>query len=173
MTVESAKQIASSLVLSHLDYSNGVLVGLPEVSIQRMQRIQNWAAKVVLCHNKYESSSFALYLLHWLPIKHRIHFKVISLVYKCIHRSAPKYLSNLINIRQFTRSTRSAISSKQAVVLEVPHVHWGTFACRSFSVAGPNLWNALPESIRRIGDYLVFRNHLKSHLFKDAFNKFI
>ena len=48
MTIDFAKQITSSLVLSHLDYSNGILIGLPGVLHSRMQHIPHWAAKVML-----------------------------------------------------------------------------------------------------------------------------
>jgi hypothetical protein len=37
LTIDSAKQMASAMVISHLDYSNGVLVGLPDTTIHRLQ----------------------------------------------------------------------------------------------------------------------------------------
>ena len=37
-----------SLVISHLDYANSLLVGLPQVSLNKLQRVQNMAAKIVL-----------------------------------------------------------------------------------------------------------------------------
>ena len=171
LTVESAKQIASALVLSHLDYSNGVLIGVSDSLINRLQRIQNWAAKVVLGYSRYDSSSSALYQLHWLPIRHRIIFKVITVVFKCIHGTAPKYLRDLISKRQFTRVSRSASASESAIVLQVPFTRRDTFADRAFSVAGPRWWNDLPANIRSITDYLIFRKQLKCHLFNIAFNE--
>lgn len=44
--VETAKQLATALVLTHLDYANSILSGLPKGSISHLQKIQNWAAKV-------------------------------------------------------------------------------------------------------------------------------
>ena len=50
--------------MAHLDYSNSILVGLPKVSIDLQQRVQNTAAKIVLGRNKYESSPKCLEELH-------------------------------------------------------------------------------------------------------------
>ena len=40
---------------------------------------------------------------------------------------------------------------------------------RSFSVAGPSLWNALPSAIRNSVSLPAFRSSLKTHLFREAF----
>ena len=60
LSLDTAKQLASALVLSHLDYGNGVLVDLPDSSILCVQRSQNWAAKVVLGQDISASSKDAL-----------------------------------------------------------------------------------------------------------------
>ena len=39
---DTAKLLASCLVLSHLDYANGVLCGLPDSTISRLQKTQNF-----------------------------------------------------------------------------------------------------------------------------------
>ena len=45
---ESYEILTCSLVLSHLDYANGNLFGMHEYLLKRMQRVQNWAAKIVI-----------------------------------------------------------------------------------------------------------------------------
>ncbi|CAH3036711.1 unnamed protein product [Pocillopora meandrina] len=44
-----------------------------------------------------------------------------------------------------------------------------TLGDRSFQVAAPVLWNVLPREIRSITDRGIFKCHLKTHLFKEAF----
>ena len=164
--LDTAKLLASSLVLTHLDYSNSILCGLPKKSIHKLQRIQNWAAKVVLHQDKSSSSTEALITLHWLPIKERIDFKILCLIYKCINTLAPDYLSSLLKIKTFSRVTRA---STRGITLEVPQVKKATFAARSFSVYGPKLWNSLPPIIHHSSSYSVFKNKVKTELFNRAF----
>ena len=59
-----------TLVMTHLDYANSILTGLPKASICQLQRVQNMAAKIILQGNKFESSSKFLEELHWLPIQY-------------------------------------------------------------------------------------------------------
>ena len=47
--------------MSHLDYSNSVLIGCPDVVIKKYQHIQNMCAKLVLSRSKYSSSSQSLF----------------------------------------------------------------------------------------------------------------
>ena len=86
-------------VMSHLDYCNSVLVGLPDVDISKMQHIQNIAAKMVVSNDvnmKDSNSRNILAKLHWLPIRRRIQYKIITLVHKCLASGVPKYLNNLL-----------------------------------------------------------------------------
>ena len=78
-----------SLVISHLDYTNVLLVGIPQVSQDELQGVQNIVAKIVLNKSKYNSSTKYLEQLHWLPIEQCVLFKVITLVFKYIHGEAP------------------------------------------------------------------------------------
>ena len=158
-----------SLVLSHLDYCNSLFFGLPDTVLHKAQNIQNWAAKIVLRRGKWESSTQALFDLHWLPIVYRIQFKILTLVFKCIHGQAPDYLRCLIKLKDRSRLTRA---STDDLLLYVPFTRRKTFADHSFSVSGPKLWNILPYSIRSADSISSFRSKVKMFLFCKAFNNF-
>ena len=51
--------------------------------------------KLVLNRSRYDSSKQSLYDLHWLPIKARINFKMLTYMYNCSVGNAPKYLCEL------------------------------------------------------------------------------
>ena len=68
LTKDVANTLALGLVISHLDYCNAVLAGLPDTDISHLQRIQNICGKTVLGRDKYETSTRCLLELHWLPI---------------------------------------------------------------------------------------------------------
>ena len=96
ITRSACNKLVVALVLSHLDYTNSLLGGLPKSSINKMQAVQNMAAKITLGKKKYDSATRCLVQLHWLPIKYRIDFKIISIVQKCLHGESPPYLDRLV-----------------------------------------------------------------------------
>jgi len=149
LTRQSAEILIVSLVLSHLDYCNLILYGVAECEINKMQRIQNMCAKLVLQRSKFDSSKQALYELHWLPIKARIVFT--------------KHSPN----RQGLRSCGSNMAS-----YDVPFNKRKTFSDRSFSTAGPRLWNSLPQDLRQSDSLESFKKNLKTHLFRDFYALF-
>ena len=150
-----------------MDYANSLFVNLPKSSLWPLQRIQNQTAKIILGRSKFSSSTDALKQLHILPIHVRAEFKLLVLVFKCLHNLAPDYLSNLIQRRKCHYSTRSSTSGCQ---LQVPFTKSSTFRDRSFSVAGPKLWNSLPENVRNCSSIDSFKSKLKTHLFTKTFN---
>ena len=162
----TAKMLASSLVLVHLDYSNSILAGLPKTSIHLLQRIQNWAAKVVLGRQRSDSSVEALKDLHWLPIEQRIDFKILCLIYKATNGLAPA-LSHLFKNKSFNRETRASQTGIKDLI--IPRHKKSTFAARSISVYGPTIWNHLPLYIKSSVNFASFKSSLKTHLFRHAF----
>ena len=116
-----------------------------------MQSIQNYGAKLVLGKTNYDSNREALAELHWLPIKSRIKFKILVLVFKCLRGEAPNYLSNLLV--RCPEPTHNLRLNK----LIVPKTARQTFASRSFSVVGPTLWNRLPNHIKSSNSLELFK----------------
>ena len=153
----------SGLVLSHLDYSNGLFINVHESSLKKLQRVQNIAAKIVLKKGRRDSSTWCLKQLHWLPIKLRVQYKVLTLVHKCINDQATENLKELIKPVQPTRP--GLRSSCRVHDLKIPFVKHKTFAERAFSVAGAKLWNNLPEELKLITNFNVFKAKLKTLLF--------
>ena len=103
------------------------------------------AAKVILGKKKSDSSRDCLMALHWLPVWERIEYKILTLVYKCIVGEAPAYLMDMIQERDMHQE--GLRSNRDHKSLMIPQTRRQTFASRSFSVAGPTLWNSLPNTI--------------------------
>ena len=66
--------LIKSLVMSRLDYYNGLLYGLPKFIVFGLQAVQNSAACFVTEERllDHDSMSRALIELHWLPVDKRI-----------------------------------------------------------------------------------------------------
>jgi len=81
-----------ALVFSRLDYCNSVLFGLPANLIQRLQSVQNAAARLTFRIRRSEHITLALISLHWLRVPERISFKLAVMTYQSIHGTSPSYL---------------------------------------------------------------------------------
>ena len=164
LTDDVCKTLVSALVLSHLDYANVILSGLPEVDIKKMQWVQNMAANLVLNCSKMESSTRCLRSLHWLPISARIEHKLLTITYKCLNGDTLDYLSDLLLVIPASRRMlRSGSKYKQLVI---PQVKRKTFTARSFSIKAPLLWNGLPDSLCKANNIETFKAELKTLLFR-------
>ena len=97
----------------------------------------------------------------------RIDFKVAVLTYKVLHGSAPRYLGPFAAVANLPgrRILRSGGTSR----LIVPSVRRSTLGDRAFSVAGPRVWNTLPEEITTSQSLLTFRQQLKTWLFRKSY----
>ena len=109
-----------------MDYANAILLGLPETDIHKLQWMQNMAAKLILNKDKHDSVTDCFIKLYWLPIRTRIHFKILTLTYKCLNNQAPEYLYNLLTVNE--TNDRCLRSSSQYRRLIVPFVRLQTFA---------------------------------------------
>ena len=151
-----------SLVLSRLDYSNSLLVNVSRMDIERLQRIQNRAAKIVFKEKKHDRATPLLTELHWLPVEKRISYKVALIVFKCMHKIAPGYLISLLSMPH--RSNYGLRSSKDTLYLNIPRVD-SKKGEASFDFCGPKTWNNLPYELRSSISIESFRKKLKTYLF--------
>lgn len=125
--------------------------------------MQNAAARLLTGAKKQEHITPVLSLLHWLPVRYRIDFKILLFV--SLYGMAPEYLSDLIKVHRPSRALRSA----DQLVLDVPRSLLKSRGDRAFAMAAPTLWNALPLSVRSATSLSIFKTHLKTHLFTLAF----
>ena len=162
---ESCKKLVSSLVFSKLDYCNSLLSGVSKDKIKRLQVVQNNAARLVLGKRKSDEATPLLRKLHWLPVTHRIQYKIATLVFKCLHDLAPIYLKETLKLKQPCRNLRS---SSDILRYEIPQTKL-IAGERTFHFCGPHIWNQLPYEVRSAESLETFKNKLKTHYFKVYF----
>lgn len=166
LTTKATKILVSSLIISHLDFCNGLLYDIEEKEINKMQRIMNMCAKLILNPKKCENTRHALKDLRWLPVKARIKIKILSYMYICNTNAAPTYLTELLSPKKQTGPVlRSSETSE--LCYNVPFNKRKTFSNRSFSTAGPTLWNSLPLNVKQSGSLDEFKAKLELYFFEN------
>jgi hypothetical protein len=162
---ESTKTLVNSFISSRLDYCNSLLYGINEGQLNKLQRIQNAAARLISGALWRDHITPVLRELHWLPVRERICYKIATLVHKSLHSTAPTYLSELC-IESSTIPGRRCLRSADEHRLLVPYTRSARLGSRPFAVCGPYVWNGLPVALRDPALSLEqFRSGLKTVLF--------
>ena len=163
--------LVHAFISSRIDYCNSLLYGLPACQLNKVQRIQNAAARIIFQEGKYCHITPLLHSLHWLPVSYRIDYKILLIAFKAIHRLAPEYICELISVKP--KNKYGLRSNDNGILLSRPTFKsYATLGDRSFRVAAPKVWNSLPFNIRTAEDIGHFKRSLKTFLFKKAFIDF-
>ena len=157
--------LVNSIITSRLDFYNSSLAGITTDQLNRLQRIQNCAARLIMKKRKYDHITPVIYELHWLPLEFRIQYKLAVFAFRHFEDTLPTYLSATLCTHNPTRSLRSSTER----LLKSPRVYLKSAGERSFHFAAPAVWNSLPNSLRNIHSLPQFKKQLKTHLFRQAF----
>ena len=175
LTRESCETLIQAYVTSRLDYCNVLLHGLPKYVTDRIQKVQNSAARVIVMIPKREHITPYLAALHWLPIQQRVEYKVLLYAFKALNNHAPEYLCELLNPYTPARSMRDRETRLIPPVKKSNYVDYGG---RAFERSAPELWNTLPGDVRSVHSrsdlssserILLFKRKLKTYLFAKAY----
>ena len=159
---QSAISLIHAFITSKLDYCNNLLYGLPTIHINKLQRVQNAAARLVTNTPRICHITPILEDLHRLPIKYRIEFKIVLLTFKCFYGLAPQYLADCIAVAPQSRYNLRSWNATLLVSAKARCLP--TFGHLAFQSAAPKLWN----SFRRKSE--TFRpSHLLNELSKHTF----
>ena len=153
------KSLVHAFFTSRVDYCNSLLYGLPASQLNKVQRVLNTAARLVCCAPRFSHITPLMYELHWLPLKQRIHFKILLFAFKAIHGIAPTYIQNLVSLKlqgaYNLRPPGGILLASSTFRTKV------TLGDRSFQVAAPKLWNALSRELRDIPNLHTFKSNLR------------
>jgi len=113
LTYDTIIALVNALVISRLGYCNSVLVGAYDIHLQQLQGVLNAAARLIAGGRKFDSISSTIRdVLHWLPIRQRVDFKLSVLMFNCLRNLAPSYLMNMyqsVTSNLHRRRLRSAV----------------------------------------------------------------
>ena len=89
LTSTATATLVSAFVMSRIDYCSSLLFGCNHDVTSNLQRIQNYAARVILRLPMSSSKTTHIKSLHWLPVKERSTYKIACLCYHCHSSTTP------------------------------------------------------------------------------------
>ena len=106
---ETLLLLINAFVFSKLFYCSTVFSNTSKSSVRKLQRVQNFAARIILGLRKFDYISQGIKSLKWLPVKDRLYLNDAIMMYKCINKLAPDYLADKFVQRSHihNRNTRS------------------------------------------------------------------
>ena len=148
-----------AVVSSRLDYCNSLFYNMRKENTNKLQKVQNAAARLVVRKRKRDSISQTIKDLHWLRVESRVIFKLLLIVFKSIHGICSKniqldFKSHNCRPDDFLMLKTSFVKSK--------------YGKRTFRYNAPRLWNALPLHIRTEESLECFKSMVKTLLFRDT-----
>ena len=137
--------------------------GLPNILLDKLERVQNSAARLISGVPRRARMTPVLKDLHWLPIRQRILFKICVMVFKAMTDCAPQYIVDLLVRHNPSRRLRSSDGN----FLVIPSARTTHYGERRFSNSAPVAWNN--QSHLHLGVEGVNSKSLLRHLFNIAF----
>ena len=125
---------------------------------EKLQKLQNRAARVILQANCEVNSSLLLETLKWDQLSLRKRKQKAIMMFKSLNGLAPVYLHDLVSEQNTDYDLRD---SSRKLNLPKPRTD---YLKRSFGYSGALLWNSLPENIRAIRSFGLFKKEINRAL---------
>ena len=131
--------LVHAFVTSRIDYCNVLLAGAPKVTTDRLQRLLNAAARLLSGTKKFDRGLSQLMHvdLHLLDVPERVNYKLVTMVYNCLHGKAPSYVPDRLlhsYLRHCVMASSALCQSSSTTRPSTQYLHiWssGFFYCGS------------------------------------------
>lgn len=157
---QTRTQIVQALALSTINYCSKIWGMANNTQIQRVQKLQNFAAKVAIGGaRKYDHVTPIISKLKWLKIKEKCEYDICIAVFNVLRRNLPEWLFTFPTVNQ---ALEHSIITRQGNYLFVQRTKTD-IGLRSFKIKGPLLWNQLPKYLTDIVNSNAFKIRLKHY----------
>ena len=154
--------LVNALVISQVRYCISVYGGTSKQNLSRVQKVLNYAAKVVFGRKKYDHASDLLARLGWLNAEQLASFHALSLLHKVRCSGEPEVIATGITTVAEARGCDLDVVTRQDHLLHVPRCRT-EMGRRRFQCRGPASYNTLPPDLPRLPPHL-FGRRLRRHL---------
>ena len=146
--------IYNSLVQPHFDYYSLVWGNCGKTLSNKLQKLQNRAARVITSSNFDVDVDSLFHKLSWKDLKSQRQIQNALMVFKSLNGLVPEYPTS-----KFIKRNESNYSLRDSVNKLVPFPRTNDMK-NSFSYSGATLWNSLPCNIRESGSLNQFKRLL-------------
>ena len=153
--------IVSSLVISRVRYCITVFGNGTQTNNTRLQKIINYAAKVIFGRKKFDHVSDLLEDLGWLSAGELARYHTLVLVHKLVRFGEPEELARGFEEVRFMRER----STRRDRDLWIPRSR-SNMGQRRFLARGPLMYNDLPADIKEL-PVPAFCRALKGHIISE------
>lgn len=108
ISFQHCETLIHAFITSKLGYCKSILSGLSKNQTQRLQYVQNSAARLLIGNGKYDNITPLRKRLQWLPVAERINYKILLLTFKSILGMEPEYPRELLSVYNPGRRLRSS-----------------------------------------------------------------
>ena len=131
---------------------------------------KNFAAKFVLNKRKQDSATECLKELHWLSVKFRCIYKLLTIVCNSLKKEGLTYLQTKLNMKHSQISTRNSAQDNKTINLVTSFNRRKIYADHGFTFTAAQQWNKLPSHMKNSKNIKEFKKkHFTTHLYTQAF----
>ncbi|PFX24043.1 Nephrocystin-4 [Stylophora pistillata] len=143
--------IYQALVKPHFDYCDIVWGSCGKTLRDKLQKLQNRAARVLTFSNYDADATELLEFLGWKNLARQQEIHKATMMFRCLHGLAPRYLYSKFTWRDSAYDLRD---SENKLNVPLPRTNYYR---KSFSYNGATLWNSLPRDIRNTESLGLFK----------------
>ena len=148
--------IYNALIRSHFDYCCEVWGCVGKVLKDKLQVLQNRAARLILGTDNRTSSHLVRGLLNWDNLEEMRNKRKALLMHQVFNKTAPERLVNLFSLLS-NKTNYDLRGASHKFTFPLPKTE-----ClkKSFSYNGAEVWNSLPLELREIQSFTSFKKKL-------------
>ena len=164
LSLKQREVLVHAFITSRLDFCNSLFFLSSKEYLKAIQSILSSTAKALTGTGRRSSSVLILQQLHWLPIEHRILYKLAIFGFNAVHKKLPEYFND-IYVLVPNRTTRSCKAPLLTSRLYQSRVNLLNICERSCFYSICDVFNSLPADIRATENVMSFKSKLKTHLY--------
>ena len=153
--------IYNNMVLPHFDYAIIIWCSCGETNLNRLQKLQNMAMRIILSAPFRTHINDLLQTLGFMSVRDRITYATGCMMYKVKNEMSPSYLNECFKPVSEVHRVNTRGSANGHLYVPKCNTNYGQ---STFHYKGSVLWNIISDDIRKVNSLMQFKKKLKCDL---------